>query len=143
MPSEGKTAIQIRIRTDYVNDRRVYFLHANSEDHPQCDSLKTLIDYYRQNPIAPKIGKLGSPVPVPPQHENEPWFFSPENLARELTREMAEEALLSPEVPDGAFLVRQKAHDDFAISFRLERVPGRDWQRNKESTGSWFMIRNN
>ena len=76
--------------------------------------------------------KLGSPVPVPPQHENEPWFFSPENLARELTREMAEEALLSPEVPDGAFLVRQKAHDDFAISFRLERVPGRDWQRNKK-----------
>ena len=123
---EGATsATPIRVRTDYVNDRRVFFIHANSDVHPQCDSLRTLIDYYRQNPIAPNIGRLGAPVPVPPRHEREPWFYAHDEQLRELTRDIAEQALKSPEVADGQFLVREKKNKDaFGLSFRLERAPG-------------------
>ena len=44
----------VRIIKDYREGsvQPVFFLEANNPDHPECDSLETLIDHYKQSGIS-------------------------------------------------------------------------------------------
>ena len=107
----------VRIIKDYrkPTNEPIYFLEANNPDHPECDSLQTLIDHYKTNGISSKL-KLVSLVPVPQQHLRMPWFYE------RLDREEASRALSCNSVCDGQFLVRQKENlNEFGLSFRYDQ----------------------
>ena len=51
LPDHSQPAVQIRVKTDYVNDRRVFFLHTNSDDHPQVEWNSIISSFIKKNKI--------------------------------------------------------------------------------------------
>ena len=96
-------AKHIRIKNDRRRDKSVLFIYPKTAEHPECDTLETLIGFYRTNDLHKGI-RLGPPVPVPRQHLEMNWFYE------SLTREQAQRALTHSSVPNGNFLVRSKVN---------------------------------
>ena len=97
----NNVAKHIRIKNDRRRDKSVLFIYPKTAEHPECDTLETLIGFYRTNDLHKGI-RLGPPVPVPRQHLEMNWFYE------SLTREQAQRALTHSSVPNGNFLVRSK-----------------------------------
>ncbi|XP_028665993.1 1-phosphatidylinositol 4,5-bisphosphate phosphodiesterase gamma-2-like [Erpetoichthys calabaricus] len=99
-----------RIRSLTENGQVKYYL----TDNLHFDSIYSLVQHYRENPLRCHEFdlRLTDAVPKPNPHEDKEWFY--QNLSRGEAEDM-----LSRIPRDGAFLIRSRDEpNSFAISFR-------------------------
>ncbi|KAG2469835.1 PLCG2 phosphodiesterase, partial [Polypterus senegalus] len=99
-----------RIRSLTENGQVKYYL----TDNLHFDSIYSLVQHYRENPLRCHEFdlRLTDAVPKPNPHEDKEWFY--QNLSRGEAEDM-----LSRIPRDGAFLIRSREEpNSFAISFR-------------------------